>query len=257
MTPRGMRFPPFVMDRPTLQPLADVLADSERARRVRVRVASTPARASPSLRCRCCSRRSIARLGRSLLCLLPDDEDARDAAEAAAWFAGADSVAFMPGRGVTPESGLRMPPHLVGERLRALSVLADGGLVCMSCSRRGGGAAFARGAAAADRDGRRRRGRARGVDRSSSSSPATSASSASRSVARSPFAAEFSTSTGRRAASRFASSSSATWSRASAAFSAFTQRALLRPRAARSIFPASERRADLPTTAHGDDGRAP
>src|SRR5207302_1989527 len=74
------------------------------------------------------------RLQRSLVCLLPEDADARDAAEAAAWYLGDERVAFMPSRGVGWDSGLQPPPHLVGERARALDVLAEGGLVCVSAS---------------------------------------------------------------------------------------------------------------------------
>jgi transcription-repair coupling factor (superfamily II helicase) len=71
-------------------------------------------------------------LVRALLVLLPEDADARDAAEGASWFAGASRVALLPSRGVSLESGLAPPPHLVGERYRALDVLAAGGLVCAS-----------------------------------------------------------------------------------------------------------------------------
>ena len=121
------------MDRPTLHPLVDVLAESDDLAALASALPAASARVSePALPLLLAALH--ARLGRRLLCLLPDDEDARDVAEAAAWFAGADSVAFMPGRGVTAESGLRVPPHLVGERLRALSVLANGGLVCMSAT---------------------------------------------------------------------------------------------------------------------------
>ncbi len=74
------------------------------------------------------------RLGRGLACLLPDDAEARDAAEAVSWFLGDERVAFMPSRGVSFESGLEPPPHLVGERFRALDVLAAGGLVCVSAT---------------------------------------------------------------------------------------------------------------------------
>ena len=73
-------------------------------------------------------------LDRGLVCLLPEDADARDAAEAAGWFIGADRVALLPGRGVRWGSGLEPPPHLVGERARALDVLAGGGLVCASAT---------------------------------------------------------------------------------------------------------------------------
>ncbi|MGZ4388733.1 MAG: CarD family transcriptional regulator, partial [Gaiellaceae bacterium] len=74
------------------------------------------------------------KLGRPLVCLLPEDADARDAAEAAAWFLGEELVGFMPSRGVNWEAGLEPPPHLVGERARALAVLARGGLVCVSAN---------------------------------------------------------------------------------------------------------------------------
>src|SRR6266550_7933745 len=72
------------------------------------------------------------RLGRPLVCLLAEDADARDAAEAAAWFLGDEAVGYLPGRGVRWESGLEPPPHLVGERARALAVLERGGLICAS-----------------------------------------------------------------------------------------------------------------------------
>ena len=42
---------------------------------------------------------------------------------------GDDRVALLPSRGVSWSSGLEPPPHLVGERARALDVLADSGLV--------------------------------------------------------------------------------------------------------------------------------
>ena len=73
-------------------------------------------------------------LGRGLLGLLPEDADARDAAEGAAPFLGAGRVALLPSRGVKHGSGLEPPPHLVGERFRALDVLAAGGLVCASAA---------------------------------------------------------------------------------------------------------------------------
>jgi transcription-repair coupling factor (superfamily II helicase) len=71
---------------------------------------------------------------RGLICALPEDADARDAAEAAAWFLGEERVALLPSRGVHWGSGLEPPPHLVGERARALDVLARGGLVCASAT---------------------------------------------------------------------------------------------------------------------------
>jgi transcription-repair coupling factor (superfamily II helicase) len=73
-------------------------------------------------------------LGRGLVVLLPEDADARDAAEAARWLLGEDRVALLPSRGVHWGSGLEPPPHLVGERARALDVLSAGGLVCASAA---------------------------------------------------------------------------------------------------------------------------
>src|SRR3954453_16719934 len=73
-------------------------------------------------------------LSRTLTLLVPEDADARDLAEAAGWFLGEDRVALLPSRGVRWDSGLRPPPHLVGERARALEVLEQGGLVVVSAA---------------------------------------------------------------------------------------------------------------------------
>src|SRR5690242_11361542 len=120
------------MDRPVLHVLARELAESERL----VAFADAlPARArvsEPALPLLLAALH--LRLDRPLVCLLPEDADARDAAEAAAWFLGDERVALMPSRGVRFESGLEPPPHLVGERARALAVLAEGGLVCASAA---------------------------------------------------------------------------------------------------------------------------
>src|SRR5439155_8107918 len=48
------------------------------------------------------------------------------------WSLGDEVVGYLPSRGVRWESGLEPPPHLVGERARALAVLERGGLVCAS-----------------------------------------------------------------------------------------------------------------------------
>src|SRR5215213_6568068 len=73
-------------------------------------------------------------LGRALTLLVAEDADARDVAEAAAWYVGGDRVALLPSRGVRWDSGLPPPPHLVGERARALDVLGRGGLVVVSAA---------------------------------------------------------------------------------------------------------------------------
>jgi len=71
-------------------------------------------------------------LARPLVCLLAEDEEARDIAEAVSWYGDPARVALLPSRGVRLGSGLEPPAHLVGERARALAVLADGGFICVS-----------------------------------------------------------------------------------------------------------------------------
>jgi transcription-repair coupling factor (superfamily II helicase) len=73
-------------------------------------------------------------LDRPIVLLVPEDADARDLAEGVAWFVGEERVGLLPSRGVQWGSGLEPAPHLVGERARALDVLAAGGLVCASAS---------------------------------------------------------------------------------------------------------------------------
>jgi len=47
-------------------------------------------------------------LGRALTILVPEDADARDLAEAAAWYLGPERVALLPSRGVRWDSGLQI-----------------------------------------------------------------------------------------------------------------------------------------------------
>jgi len=122
-------FPAERMD-PPLSALVAELAAHERFRNFAV---ALPARARVSEPVLPLLLATLHReLGRSLLVLLPEDADARDAADAVSWYAGSESVALLPGRGVAHGSGLEPPPHLVGERFRALDVLARAGLVCAS-----------------------------------------------------------------------------------------------------------------------------
>jgi transcription-repair coupling factor (superfamily II helicase) len=120
------------MDRPVLNPLARELADSER---LAAFAEALPARArvsEPALPLVLAALHE--RLERPLLVVAPQDADARDAAEAAGWYLGEERVALLPSRGVGWDSGLEPPPHLVGERARALDVLAAGGLVAASAT---------------------------------------------------------------------------------------------------------------------------
>jgi transcription-repair coupling factor (superfamily II helicase) len=120
------------MDRPILHPFVRELREGDR---LRAYAEAFPARArvsEPALPLVVAALHE--ELGRPLVLLAPEDADARDAAEAAAWFVGEDRVALLPSRGVRWESGLDPAPHLVGERARALDVLSAGGLVCASAA---------------------------------------------------------------------------------------------------------------------------
>src|SRR3954447_24966854 len=118
------------MDRPVLHAFVRELVDEERLTEL---AEALPTRARVSEAALPVLLASLhERLERPLVCLLAEDADARDAAEAAAWFLGDDAVGSLRGRGVRWESGLEPPPHLVGERARALAVLERGGLICAS-----------------------------------------------------------------------------------------------------------------------------
>ena len=145
--PRNLAVPAFVVDRPVLHVVAQELAESERLNAFADEIEETHKGLAVEAAERKGPRARVSepalplvlaalhlRLGRGLLVVLPEDSDARDAAEAAAWFLGDDQVALLPSRGVRWESGLEPAPHLVGERARALAVLADGGLVAASAA---------------------------------------------------------------------------------------------------------------------------
>ncbi len=135
MTAGGAAAPSVVMDptppspAPALAPIARALAEGERLAALLADPADT--RVSEPILPLFLAAFHLAR-GGPLVCLLPDDAQARDAAEGAGWFLGEDQVGLFASRGVRWGSGLEPPPHLVGERARALDVLAGGGLVCAS-----------------------------------------------------------------------------------------------------------------------------
>ncbi len=120
------------MDRPVLHAFVRELAAQERLSSL---AGALPARvrvSEPALPLLISALQE--RLERALAVLVADDEDARDLAEAAGWFMGEDAVAFLPSRGVRWDSGLVPAAHLIGERARALEVLAAGGLIFVSAT---------------------------------------------------------------------------------------------------------------------------
>ena len=120
------------MDHPILPPFVEELRESDRLRAF-AEAFPAPARVSePALPLLLAALHE--QLGRPLVLLAPEDADARDLAEGVAWFVGDERVALLPSRGVHWGSGLEPAPHLVGERARALDVLAAGGLVCASAA---------------------------------------------------------------------------------------------------------------------------
>jgi transcription-repair coupling factor (superfamily II helicase) len=120
------------MDRPILHPFVAELRESERLRAFAAAFPSAARVSEPALPLFLAALHE--ELERPLVILAPEDQDARDAAEGAAWFIGDELVAMLPSRGVRWGSGLEPAPHLVGERARALDVLAAGGLVAASAA---------------------------------------------------------------------------------------------------------------------------
>src|SRR5580765_739391 len=123
---------PVVMDRPILHPFVQELRESDRLRAFAEAFPAAARVSEPALPLLLAALHEERE--RPLVLLAPEDADARDLAEGVAWFVGDERVALLPSRGVHWESGLEPAPHLVGERARALDVLAGGGLVCASAS---------------------------------------------------------------------------------------------------------------------------
>jgi transcription-repair coupling factor (superfamily II helicase) len=120
------------MDRPILHPFVDELRESDRLRAYAEAFPAAARVSEPALPLLLAALRE--ELDRPLVVLAPEDADARDLAEAVAWFVGDERVALLPSRGVQWGSGLDPAPHLVGERARALDILGTGGLVCASAA---------------------------------------------------------------------------------------------------------------------------
>src|SRR5438132_13843487 len=99
------------MDRPVLHSFVRELLRSERFQAVAEALPTRARVSEPVLPLLLAALHE--QLDRPLVSLLPDDADARDAAEAAGWFLGPEEVALLPSRGVRWESGLEPPPHLV------------------------------------------------------------------------------------------------------------------------------------------------
>jgi len=120
------------MDQPILHPFVETLRESERLKTFAEAFPAAARVSEPALPLLLAALHE--ELDRPLVLLAPEDQDARDAAEGAAWFLGEERVAMLPSRGVHWGSGLDPAPHLVGERARALDILAAGGLVVASAA---------------------------------------------------------------------------------------------------------------------------
>ena len=120
------------MDQPILHPFVAELRATERLKNFAEAFPASARVSEPALPLLLATL--YEELDRPLVLLTPEDQDARDAADGAAWFLGDERVAMLPSRGVHWGSGLEPAPHLVGERARALDVLAAGGLVAASAA---------------------------------------------------------------------------------------------------------------------------
>ncbi len=208
--------PSFVMDRP--RPHVPFSTRSSRSSLADERLAAfaeaLPARArvsEPALPL--CSRRCTSTSGARSSCCCPTTRTPATWPRPRAGCSGKNASRCCRAAASGSGSGLEPPPHLVGERARALDVLAAGGLVCASATALCRAAPAAGGEARSARARPQRFARARRAGRAVSRSPATNASTASRSVASSPCAAVSWTSSRRPGATRSESSSSATRSR--------------------------------------------
>src|SRR3989442_16026763 len=98
------------MDQPILHPFVGKLRESDRLRAFGEAFPAAARVSEPALPVLLAALHE--ELARSLVVLVPEDADARDTAEAVAWFLGDDRVALLPSRGVHWGSGLDPAPHL-------------------------------------------------------------------------------------------------------------------------------------------------
>ncbi len=111
--------PPFVMDRPILHAFVRELVEHERLIAFAEALPAHARVSEPALPLLLAALHE--RLQRQLVAVLPEDADARDAAEAAAWFLGQERIALLPSRGVRWDSGLEPPPFRAWSRPRSKS----------------------------------------------------------------------------------------------------------------------------------------
>src|SRR5437016_8973323 len=102
--------PPLVMDRPVLHAFVRELAEHERLVALAEALPTRARVSEPALPLVLAALHE--RLGRGLVCVVPEDGDARDVADSVSWFVGPERVGLLPSRGVRIESGLEPPPHL-------------------------------------------------------------------------------------------------------------------------------------------------
>src|ERR687885_2179595 len=98
MTAAEPRVPSFVMDRPILHPFVAELVADERLQRFAEALPTRARVSEPALPLVLAAVHE--QLSRGLVCLLPEDADARAAAGAVGWFLGSERVALLPSRGV-------------------------------------------------------------------------------------------------------------------------------------------------------------
>ena len=131
-SPRGTRIPPAAWTQSPHRSPASSTRSPRASASARSRTTSRRTRASRSRRSRSSSRRSTARSRRrSSASSQRTRRRATSPRRSAGTSIPAGSHSFR-AAACTPGPGLEPPAHLVGERARALDVLARGGLVCVS-----------------------------------------------------------------------------------------------------------------------------